>query len=125
MQHSYDYAIIRVTPQLERGECINAGVVLYCRTKRFLVALTLLVPSRVLALAPDADCETLRQQLELFSAIARGEAHAGPIAALPHAERFHWLVAPRSTVLATGPVHCGLTPDPAATAAHLFDRLVR
>lgn len=124
MQHSYDYAIIRVTPRLERGECVNVGVVLYCRTKRFLTALTQLDVGKVRTLDPDADCETLAQQLALFSAIARGDADAGPIAALPAPERFHWLVAPRSTVLAAGPVHCGLAADPNLAAHLLLERLV-
>jgi hypothetical protein len=124
MLHSYDYAIIRITPDLERGECLNVGVVLYCRTKRFLVALTYLDAPRLAALAAACDTETLGQQLALFGAIARGDRDAGPIAALPAPERFHWLVAPRSTVLAAGPVHCGLAVDPAQAAQQLYERLV-
>ena len=124
MLHSYDYAIIRVTPQLERGECINAGVVLYCRTMRYLVAHTSLDEQRLGALDPAADAATFRTQLALFAAIAAGGAYAGPIGLLPHAERFHWLVAPRSTILAAGPVHCGLCADPPTQALHLYRRLV-
>ena len=124
MLHSYDYAVIRVTPQLERGECINAGVVLYCRTMRYLVAHTHLDEQRLCALDPLADVETIRTQLALFAAIADGVSDAGPIGRLPHAERFHWLVAPRSTILAAGPVHCGLCSDPVEQAFQLHRRLV-
>jgi hypothetical protein len=124
MLHSYDYAVIRVTPKLERGECINGGVVLYCRTMRYLVAHTYLDEQRLCALDPFADVETIRTQLALFAAIADGATDAGPIARLPHAERFHWLVAPRSTILAAGPVHCGLCSDPVEQAIQLYRRLV-
>jgi hypothetical protein len=124
MLHSYDYAVIRVTPKLERGECMNAGVVLYCRTLRYLVAHTHLDEHRLRALDPSADVDTIRLQLALFATIAAGGADAGPIGLLPHAERFHWLVAPRSTILAAGPVHCGLCADPPTQAVHLYQRLV-
>ena len=87
MLHSYDYAVIRVTPKLERGECMNAGVVLYCRTLRYLVAHTHLDEHRLRALDPSADVDTIRLQLALFATIAAGGADAGPIGLLPHAER--------------------------------------
>ena len=125
MLHSYDYAVIRVTPNLERGECINVGIVLYCRTKRFLVARTQLVAQRLHAIDAQADHGSLAEQLALYTAIAAGHEHAGPIAKLPHAERFHWLVAPRSTILAAGPVHCGVCTDPVTQAEALFRRLVQ
>ncbi|MFZ9857443.1 MAG: DUF3037 domain-containing protein [Roseiflexaceae bacterium] len=118
--HSYDYAIIRLTPRLERGESINVGVVLYCRTKRFLAAPTHLDTVRVHALDATCDLSVIRDQLALFSAVARGDHDAGPIATLPQPERFHWLVAPRSTIIYAAPVHCGLTEDP----QHLLDRLM-
>ncbi|MEY3991049.1 MAG: hypothetical protein RI985_2130 [Chloroflexota bacterium] len=118
--HSYDYAIIRLTPRLERGESINVGVVLYCRTKRFLAAPTQLDQVRVHALDATCDLTVIRDQLALFSAVARGDSEAGPIATLPQPERFHWLVAPRSTIIYAAPVHCGLTEDP----QHQLDRLM-
>lgn len=118
--HSYDYAVIRLTPRLERGESINVGIVLYCRTKRFLAAPTHLSTSRVQALDATCDLTVIAEQLALFSGVARGDRDAGPIAALPQPERFHWLVAPRSTIIYAAPVHCGLTDDP----QHQLDRLV-
>ncbi len=125
MQHSYDYAVIRVTPNLERGECINAGVILYCRTLRYLVAHTHLDEQRLAAIDASVDVATIRDQLALFAAIATGGTQSGPIGLLPHAERFHWLVAPRSTILAAGPVHCGVCTDPPDQALQLFHRLVK
>ncbi|MFN5060731.1 MAG: DUF3037 domain-containing protein [Chloroflexota bacterium] len=122
--HSYDYAIIRLTPRLERGESINVGVVLYCRTKRFLAAPTHLDPARVHALDATCDLAVVADQLALFSAVARGDRDAGPIAALPQPERFHWLVAPRSTIIYAAPVHCGLTEDPQHQLARLMQQLV-
>jgi hypothetical protein len=124
MQHSYDYAVIRVIPNLERGECINAGIVLYCRTLRYLVALVHLDETRIRSLDAQVDIASLNAQLTLYADIARAAPHAGPIARLPHAERFHWLIAPRSTILAAGSVHCGLSADPQAQAHILFRRLV-
>jgi len=124
MQHSYDYAVIRVIPNLERGECINAGIVLYCRTMRYLVALVHLDETRLRSLDARVDIASLNEQLTLYADIARAAQHAGPIALLPHAERFHWLIAPRSTILAAGSVHCGLSADPEAQANILFRRLV-
>lgn len=122
--HSYDYAIIRLTPRLERGESINVGVVLYCRTKRFLAAPTHLDTARIYALDADCDVTVITAQLALFSAVARGDHDAGPIAALPQPERFHWLVAPRSTIIYAGPVHCGLTEDPQHQLGRLMNQLV-
>lgn len=122
--HSYDYAIIRLTPRLERGESINVGVVLYCRTKRFLAAPTQLDIARVRALDTTCDLSVITDQLALFSAVARGDHDAGPIAALPQPERFHWLVAPRSTIIYAAPVHCGLTEDPAQQLERLMQQLV-
>jgi len=124
MQHSYDYAVIRVIPNLERGECINAGIVLYCRTLRYLVALVQLDQARLRSIDPTADYQSLHDQLTLYADIAQAAPHAGPIARLPDAERFHWLVAPRSTILAAGSVHSGLSAEPQAQARKLFSKLV-
>ncbi len=121
MQHSYDYALIRVSPRLERGECINVGIVLYCRTKRFLAAPTHCAIERLQMLDPQCDVESILAHLNLFRRVADGDTSAGPIARLPQAERYHWLVAPRSTILFTSPEHCGLCQDP----AHEVDRLMR
>lgn len=121
----FQYAIIRVVPRVERGELLNAGVVLLCRPKRFLAARVGLDRARLLALALDVDAATIETHLAAIERIARGDADAGPIAALGQGERFHWLVAPSSTVIQPSEVHTGLCDDPAAELDHLFERLVR
>ena len=121
----FQYAIVRVVPRVERGECVNAGVVLFCRPRRFLAARVALDEARVLALAPDVDLEAVRGHLDAFARIAAGDPQAGPIAALPPSERFHWLVAPSSTVIQCSPVHTGLTDDPPGELERLVARLVR
>jgi hypothetical protein len=123
--HPFQYAIIRVVPRVERGECLNAGVVLLCRPKRFLAARVGLDRKRLAALAPGIDPATIDTHLAAIERIARGDSAAGPIAQLGQGERFHWLVAPASTVIQPSEVHTGLCDDPAAELEHLFDRLVR
>jgi hypothetical protein len=120
----FEYAIVRVIPRVERGEGFNAGIVLMCRPKRFLGARTQLDDRLLVAMSPDCDPDIVRAHLDAISAIARGETGAGPIAELSLPERFHWLVSPSSTIIATSPVHTGLTADPAATLEHLFRTLV-
>ena len=121
----FQYAILRVVPDVERGECVNAGVVLFCRPRRFLAARTELDVERVRALDPGADLEAVRDHLDAICRIAAGDPAAGPIAALPVSERFHWIVAPSSTIIQCSPVHTGLSEDPGAELDHLMDRLVR
>ena len=122
---SFDYALIRVVPQVEREEFINAGVILYCLTHRFLEARVELDARRLEALAPGADGELLRGHLESIPRVCAGGRQAGPIGQLPQKERFHWLVAPRSTMIQTGPVHTGLCEDPTQAIEHLMRRMVR
>jgi hypothetical protein len=120
----FQYAIVRVVPRVERGERLNAGVILLSRPKRFLAARTALDADRVRALAPDCDPDAVRPYLEAIERIAAGDPAAGPIARLTQAERFHWLVAPSSTVIQPSEVHTGLTADPAAELDSLFAELV-
>ena len=120
----FQYAALRIVPRVERGEAVNAGVVLFCRPLRFLGARTQLDEALLGALAPDCDPAAVREQLRVMELIAAGDAAGGPIAALPASERFHWLVAPASTIVQPGPVHTGLTADPAAELDHLFAKLV-
>jgi hypothetical protein len=121
----YAYALIRVVPRVERGECVNAGVVLFCRPRRFLEARLELNRERLLALAPDLDLEAVAARLDLIARVCAGDPTAGAIAALPQAERFGWLVAPASTTVQPSEVHAGLCDDPAATLDHLFATMVR
>jgi hypothetical protein len=120
----FAYAVVRVIPHVERGESMNAGVILLCRPRRFLAARVTLDEARLRALSPGCDAEEIRRHLEALPRVAAGEAEAGPIAALSQAERFHWLVAPASTVVQPGDVHTGMTADPAATLDHLFATMV-
>jgi hypothetical protein len=120
----FQYTVLRVVPSVERGECLNAGVVLFCRTRGFLGARVGLDERALRALHPGADPAPLRDHLEALAGVAAGDPAAGPLAALPASERFHWLAAPSSTAVQPGPVHTGLSDDPAATLADLFARLV-
>ena len=120
----FQYAVLRVVPRVERGEQLNAGVILLCRSRRFIGARTKLDVGRLAALAPDLDPATIRPHLEAIERIAAGDASAGPIARLEPAERFHWLVSPASTMIQPSDVHTGFSDDPAAELDHLFESLV-
>ena len=124
MPSTFDYAIVRVVPRVERGELINAGVIVSCPTEAFLAARVMLATERLRALAPEADVEEIAGALELIPWIAAGDPRGGPIAAYPRGERFHWLTAPRSAVIQTSPVHTGLCDQPAAALDVLLERLV-
>jgi len=121
---SFDWALIRVVPRVERGECVNVGVIVACATKRFLAAKLALDPARVKALDASIDLDELEVALASIPLIAAGDPAGGPIAALPRGERFHWLVAPRSAVIQTSPVHTGLCDDPQVALYDLVKRLV-
>jgi len=123
-QQQYDYAIIRVVPCAERGEFINAGVVLHCLDRGFLESRVHVDGQRLLALWPGAELDLIRQHLEAFPKICAGDPDAGPIAGLSRRERFQWLVAPRSTSIQISPVHSGVCDSPEATLEELFRRLV-
>ena len=120
----FAYTVLRAVPRVERAEFINAGVVLFCRERRFLGARTGLDAARLTVLAPDCDADEIVAQLAAIERVARGDASAGPIAALPKAERFHWLASPSSTMVQRSEVHTGLTDAPSATLDHLFRTLV-
>lgn len=121
----YSFAIVRVVPRIERGECVNVGVVLFVRERRYLAAHVELDRARLAALAPDLDLELVERHLATFLAIASGSRAGGPLSDLPAAERFHWLVAPRSTIIQTSPAHAGWTTDPATELERLLNAYVR
>jgi hypothetical protein len=123
-RESFQYAVVRVVPRVERGECLNVGVVLFSRRHRFLAARTELDEAALAAMAPDSDVAEVRPHLKTLERVAAGDPAGGPIATLEPSERFHWLTAPSSTIVQTSPVHTGLTTDPAAELEHLFSRLV-
>lgn len=119
----FEYAAIRVVPRVERGEFVNVGVVLFCRTRRFLEARVRLEPARLRALAPDVDLAAVEELLGYIPLVCRGGKAAGPIGALPPHERFRWLTAPRSTVVQPSPVHSGMCDDPLLAIERLFAAL--
>jgi hypothetical protein len=121
---SFDYAVIRVVPRVEREEFVNAGVILFCLEQAFLAATVETNEPRLLALWPAVDLPLVRQHLEAIPKICAGRPDAGPIARLARRERFHWLVAPRSTVIQVSPVHSGLCAAPDRALAHLFEQMV-
>ena len=121
----FQYAVLRVVPDVERGERLNAGIVLLCRPQRFLAARIDLDVPLLLQMAPGADVERIRSHLELIPRLCAGDADAGPLASLPPAERFHWIASPSSTMVQPSAVHTGLTGDPEATLFGLVTRLVQ
>lgn len=122
---TYDYAIIRVVPKVEREEFINVGVIVSCPTRKFLEARIELNESRLLALDPTLDVGFIRAHLAAIPAICAGGTQAGPIGQLSQRERFYWLVAPRSTIIQTSPVHTGRCQSPDAVLERLLETMVR
>ncbi|PRH79925.1 DUF3037 domain-containing protein [Streptomyces solincola] len=121
----FEYAVLRVVPRVERGECFNAGVVVYCRARSYVRARTHLDEARLRALDPGADTAGVRAALRAVEGVCAGGEEAGQAARDDAGRRFRWLVAPRSTVVQPGPVHTGLTADPDAEVERLLDLLVR
>jgi hypothetical protein len=122
---SYDYAVVRIVPSVERGECMNVGVILFCRTRRFLGARIELNEERVRAFAPDIDMALIKQQLAHLVQVSEGKDQSGPIGQLSQSERFHWLVSPRSTVIQVSAAHSGLSDDPETALDKLVNKMVR
>ncbi|MGZ5048902.1 MAG: DUF3037 domain-containing protein [Usitatibacter sp.] len=122
---TYDYAVIRVVPRVEREEFVNAGVIVSCPEAKFLEARIELDEARLRALDPAIDLDAVRAHLAAIPAICAGGPDAGAIGLMPPRERFRWLVAPRSTVVQTSPAHAGRCDDPAALLEHLLDTMVR
>ena len=122
---SFDYAVVRVVPRVEREEFINTGVILFCHQRDLLGAHIALDETRLLALAPDADIPLVRRHLDAIARICEGGPAAGPIGQLTLRERWHWLTAPRSTILQTSPAHTGLSDAPEQALERLVDKVVR
>ena len=123
-QHSFEYAVLRVVPKVEREEFMNVGVILYCQSLSFLDALFTLDEPRLFALSPNIEMDEIRKHLAAFCNICKGGPEAGAIGKLDMGSRFRWLTATRSTVLQCSKVHPGLSSDPAATLKNLHSRLV-
>jgi hypothetical protein len=124
-QHSYDYAVIRVVPRVERQEFVNAGVILWCREQDYIAARIELDEARLRALDASIDVEAVRRHLASFAIICAGGADSGPIGKLPKRERFDWLVAPRSTIIQTSAVHSGRCTDAGSSMERLLATMVR
>ena len=122
---SYDYAVIRVVPRVERQEFLNAGVILWCQEQDLLEARVELDEPRLRTFDAAVDLDAVRRHLASFSIICAGGNHAGPIGKLPKRERFDWLVAPRSTIIQTSSVHSGRCHDVSLTLDRLLDTMVR
>jgi hypothetical protein len=120
----FAYAVLRVVPDIEREEFVNAGLVLFCRSRRYLRARTSLDLDQLRGLTAKVDADALRSQLALVERIAAGEIADGPLATMSQSERFHWLTTPRSTAVQPGPIHGGMADDPDATFEHLYATLV-
>ena len=123
--YTYDYAIIRVVPKVEREEFVNVGVIVSCPARAFLDARIELDEERLRALDSTLDIESIRTHLATIPAICSGGEQAGPIGRLSQRKRFHWLIAPRSTIIQTSAVHAGYCKDPAGVVEHLLDAMVR
>ena len=124
-EYTYDYAIVRVVPHVERGEQVNVGVILSCADTDFLDARIEIDEPALLTIDPNVDLEAVRTNLNVIPLVCRGGPEAGPIGLLSARGRFRWLVAPRSTIIQPSAVHTGRTSDPAACLDHLMDRMVR
>lgn len=122
---TYDYAVIRVVPRVEREEFINVGIILSCPAAKFLEARIELDETRLLALDPQVDLDTVRRHLAAIEVICAGGPGSGPIGQLPQRARFHWLTAKRSSIIQTSPVHLGRCTGAGPSIEHLMARMVR
>jgi hypothetical protein len=123
-RNAFQYAILRIVPSIERGECLNVGVALLCPQRKFVGVRVALDEQRLAALAPGLDAAQIRPALDAIVAVAEGDPSAGALARLSPSERFGWLTAPASTIIQPSAIHTGLCEDPAQTLDHLFASLV-
>jgi hypothetical protein len=123
-RHTFDYAVVRVVPHVEREEFLNVGVILSCQAADFLKAMFDVDAKRLWALAPELDIKEVQSHLQAIQIICEGGERAGPIGRLPRRARFDWLVAPRSTVIQTSAVHTGICSDPEKALEQLLRKMV-
>lgn len=123
-REAFQYTILRVVPRVDRGECINVGVVLFCPQRKYIGARIELDDARLKALAPDLEPRSVRPHLDAIAAVVSGEPAGGALAALSASERFGWVAANSSTMIQPSEVHTGLTDNPPGTLSHLFESLV-
>jgi hypothetical protein len=120
----FEYAVVRVVPDIEREEFLNAGLILFCRSRQYLRVMTALDGETLGAVHPDSDKAAIGEQLRFIEAVAAGTLEVAPFASMSQSERFHWLTTPRSTLVQPGPLHAGMSEDPDATFDPLFTVLV-
>ena len=121
---SFAYAVVRIVPDIEREEFLNAGLILFCRPRQYLRAKTTLDGEALSVIRPESDVAAIGEQLDFLEAVAAGTLAVAPFASMSQSERFHWLTTPRSTLVQPGPLHAGMSDDPDATFDRLFDVLV-
>ena len=124
-RHPFEYAVLRAVPRVDRGECVNVGVILYCQAQDYLAARSQVIGDRLRVLDATVDVEAVEAAVATIAAACAGDPSAGPVAQERPGARFRWLAAPRSTVVQVGPVHSGLTDDPERQLERLFARLVQ
>ena len=124
MPSSFDYAVVRIVPAVEREEFFNAGVILFCPEQRFLGARVYLDRGKLKAFAPELDPDEIQRRLDAIEKISAGDPGAGTIAHLPQRARFHWLIAPRSTLVQVSPAHSGTCEEPQSVLDRLFHEQV-
>lgn len=124
MPASFDYAMLRVVPRVERQEFLNTGVIVLCRERRYLAAKVTIDEARLYALWPHLAIEAVRQHTDAVVRICNGDSSAGPIATLSQSERFHWLTSPRSTIIQTSPVHTGICQDTEVLLDRLYAQMI-
>jgi len=120
----YEYAAIRIVPRVEREEFINAGVILYCKDRKFLKTLYQIDREKLEAFRCEIEIEELEKHLKAIEKICNGDKDGGPVAQWSMAERFRWLTAERSASIQTSRPHNGFTADPEKTLRRLFEELV-
>jgi len=124
MPASFDYAVLRVVPRVERQEFLNTGVIVFCRERRYLAAKVTVDEARLRALWSHLEIQAIRQHTDAIVRICAGDSSAGPIAALSQSERFHWLTSPRSTTIQTSPVHTGICQDTEVLLDQLYAQMI-
>ena len=121
---AFEYAVVRIVPDIEREEFLNVGLIMFSRERRYLVARSSLDEAALEALRPGCDIESIREQLRFVEGVAAGQVTTAPFATMSQSERFHWLTTPRSTLIQTGPLHAGTTEEPRETFEHLYRVMV-
>lgn len=123
--HEFQYVVLRAVPRVERGECINVGVILYCKALKYLDIRCQVDRRRLVALWPSASPAAITNHLERLAQVCRGEEAAHALGLTDQSQRFHWLSAPRSTIIQPSTIHGGICADPEQMLKNILGQLVR